>query len=265
MDRKWRYYLLRSLAFPFQRLRSLFPGWKALGRIVTRLSFVRSAYGPYLSITPGDRTFELCVAGYGPFVANAIASQDRPFVFLDIGANLGLFSLLAARNRHCKRVIAFEPLPEIFRNLEVNIRRNEADKIEAILGAVSATTDEVVYLSFDARHSGMSKTVERQHGAVCASVISAKTLDSLVPNSQIAIVAKIDVEGSEVDVLSTLRMTRFYGAIDDIVIEVSEANLGSARRSRLLGLLAQDGYEKLSCAGAPNHYDARYRRVKVPD
>src|SRR6202521_3168168 len=160
MDRKWRYYLLRSLAPPFQRLRTLFPAWQALESIVTRLSFVRSAYGPYLSITPGDRTFELCVTGYGPFVSNAIASQDRPFVFLDIGANLGLFSLLAARNRHCTRVVAFEPLPEIFRNLEANIRRNKADKIEAIQGAVSATRDDFVYLSFDARHSGMSKIVE---------------------------------------------------------------------------------------------------------
>ena len=265
MDRKWRYYLLGSLASAFQHLRSLFPAWKALESIVARLSFVHSVYGPYLSIAAGDRTFELCVAGYGPFVADAIAAQDRPFVFLDIGANLGLFSLLAARNPYCQRAIAIEPLPEIFRNLEANIRRNGANNVEAILGAVSAAADDFVHLSFDARHSGMSKIVDRQCGAVRAPVISAGKLDLLFPKPADTIVVKIDVEGSEIDVLSALRRTRFYGAIEEIIIEVSELNLGSAKRSDLLGLLAQDGYVELSRAGAPNHYDARYRRVAAPD
>jgi FkbM family methyltransferase len=263
--RKWRYRLSRLLASWTQCLRRLFPGWKALDRAVARLSFARSVYGPYLSITPEDRTFELCVTGYGRFVSDAIARQDRPFVFLDVGANLGLFSLLAARNPHCQRVIAVEPLPAIFRNLQANIRRNEADKIEPVLGAVTLSSEDFVYLSFNARHSGMSKIVERQYSAVSAPAISAGKLDELLPSSPIAIVAKIDVEGSEVDVLSALRKTRFYGAIEEIIIEVSEVNLGAAGRGRLVALLAQDGYEELSYAGAANHYDARYKRVRRPN
>lgn len=258
---KRRYYLRRFLASQVQRIASLFPRWSALGEIATRLAFVRSVYGPYLLNTPGDRTFELCVGGYGAFVSDAIAGQDRRFVFLDIGANLGLFSLLAATHPQCAKVVAFEPLPDIFRSLEANIRRNGAGKIEPILGAVSATPDGWVYLAFDARHSGMSKIVERRPGAVRAPVISAETLDSLVPEPPDAVVAKIDVEGAEVDVLSTLRTTRFYGAVAELIIEISERNLGSAKQSQLLGLLAQDGFEEVSRAGSPHHYDARYRRA----
>ena len=232
-----------------------------MGEIATRLSFVRSAYGPYLLNTPGDRTFELCVDGYGAFVSDAIARQDRRFVFLDIGANLGLFSLLAARHPQCEKVVAVEPLPDIFRNLEVNIRRNGAGKIEPILGAVSATEDRYASLSFDPRHSGMSKIVDRRSGSVRAPAISAERLDRLFPEPSDAIVAKIDVEGSEVDVLSTLRTTRFYGAIAEMIVEISERNLGSAKRSQLLNMLAEDGFEEMSRAGSPVHYDARYRRV----
>jgi FkbM family methyltransferase len=247
-----RYYLRRSIATLVHVIRPL----------SARLSFVRSTYGPHLLNTPGDRTFELCARGYGPFVAEVIASLDRPFVFLDIGANLGLFSLLAARNPHCEKVVAVEPLPAAFRSLEANIARNGATKIEPIRGAVVTTDEAETYLSFDPRHSGMSRIVSARPDAVCAPVISARTLDGLVQTPASAVIAKIDVEGSEVDVVSTLRQTRFYGAITEMIIEVSARNLGRARRSRLLELLAEDGYEEVSRSGGPEHYDARYRRVR---
>lgn len=262
---KLRYRLLGLISFWAQCLRRLFPAWKALAMAVDRFSFVRSAYGPYLWVTPEDRTFELCVTGYGRFVSDAIANQDRPFVFLDIGANLGLFSLLAAKNPHCQRVIAFEPLPAIFRNLEANIRRNQAVKIEPILGAVSDGREGFVYLSFNKRHSGMSRIGDGPHEAVRAPTISAEMLDSLLANASTAIVAKIDVEGSEIDVMSALRKTRFYGAVDEIIIEISEVKLGAAKRGQLIAQLIQDGYVELSHAGAANHYDARYRRIRRSD
>jgi FkbM family methyltransferase len=261
MDRKKRYYRRQWLASPARVISLLFPRWKALDEIAAKLSFVRSVYGPYLLNTPGDKTFELCVEGYGSFISKAIESQDSSFVFLDIGANLGLFSLLAARNPRCKKAIAVEPLPKIFRNLEANIRRNAADKIEPILGAVAATSDPFVYLSFNPRHSGLSTIVDMRSRCVRAPTISAEILDRLIPVSSDAIVAKIDVEGSELDVLTTLRRASFYRSITEIIIEVSEANLGKAKRDLLLGLLAQDGYEELSRTRSPQHYDARYRRV----
>jgi FkbM family methyltransferase len=259
--RNLRYYLRRALASQARRVSTRFPEWHALDEVATRLSFVRSVYGPYLLNTPGDRTFELCVRGYGPFTSAAIQGLDRRFVFLDIGANLGLFSLLAVRNPYCERVVAVEPLPDVFKNLERNISRNRADKIQAVWGAVSATPDASVYLSFDARHSGMSRVVERGAATVCAPVVSGEKIDTLFPELPETLVAKIDVEGSEIDVLRTLRRTRVYGALTELFIEVSERNLGSARRVKLLRMLAEDGFRELSRAGPPHHYDARYRRT----
>jgi len=263
MDRRKRYYLRQWLASTVQLVGMFFPNWDVPQKIAARLSFVRSTYGPYLRNTPGDRTFELCVEGYGRFVSDAIENQDGPFVFLDVGANLGLFSLVAAANPHCARVIAIEPLPDIFSNLEANIRRNGAEKIETILGAITRTTDRIAYLAFDPRHSGMSKIAERRPGLARTPAISIATLDSLFPGPPVAIVAKIDVEGSEVDVLSTLRGSRIYGAIREIIIEISEANLGSSKRQQLLSLLTQDGFVETSRSGPASHYDARYRRIET--
>jgi FkbM family methyltransferase len=263
-NRMWRYRLSWLLASWVRQLRLIIP-WKIMDRFIDRLSFARSVYGPYLWITPADRTFELCITGYGRFVADAIAIQDRAFVFLDIGANLGLFSLLAARHPLCRRVIGIEPLPSIFRNLEANIRRNAAGKVEPVLGAVSLLSNDFVHLSFNERHSGMSKIVGARPGAVSAPTLSPAKLDSLLLDMGIPIVAKIDVEGSELDVLATLRQTHFYGAIEEIIIEVSEVNLGTAGRHRLMAMLAEDDYRELARAGAENHYDARYRRISSAD
>lgn len=264
MRRRKKYYLLKYLASLARLAGFLLPGWGAADRIATRLAYVRSVYGPYLLNTPGDRTFELCVEGYGRFVSDAVRNQDGPFVFLDIGANLGLFSLIADANPFCERAIAIEPLPGIFSNLEANIARNGARKVEPVLGAVATTCNRVVGLSFDARHSGLSRTAAGTCGPASAPVVSAGKLDGLFARLPDRIVAKIDVEGSEIDVLSTLRASRIYGAIEEIVIEVSEANLGLAGRQQLLDMLAQDGFEELARGGSPRHYDARFRRNGAP-
>jgi hypothetical protein len=93
-------------------------------------------------------------------------------------------------------------------------------------------------------------------------VISAEVLERLFPEPPGAIVIKIDVEGSESDVLSTLRSTRFCGSIAEAIVEVSEQHGGVVRRDELLQMLAQEGFEEVSRSGAPSHYDARYRRAR---
>ncbi|WP_234542819.1 FkbM family methyltransferase [Streptomyces shenzhenensis] len=60
--------------------------------------------------------------------------EDRTYVFegfptlpanpviVDAGANIGMFSLFAVRQWPCSRVFAFEPVPDVFRALELNLR-----------------------------------------------------------------------------------------------------------------------------------------------
>ena len=87
----------------------------------------RSVYGPRLLKRPGDITFYLCVSGaYGPMIPEIIGAMPAPFVFLDIGANIGLFSLIAASHGHCERVVAIEPIPETIDLLKGNFALNRA-------------------------------------------------------------------------------------------------------------------------------------------
>lgn len=229
-------------------------------------TFTQSVYGPFLLDTPGDRTFELCATGYGStFVDDVIRHYDREFLFLDFGANLGLFSLLADRHPLCRRVLAFEPLPKIFSNLQANLVRNGASKVEAFCMAVTGTGRRHMHLSFDPRHSGMSKVLTRSgRGSVRVKTIGAFGLTKLVGGWRRPILAKIDVEGSEVDVLSALQGSGFYSLVEAIVIEISDRNLGARKKAELFHLLASDGFQEIARSGPEEHYDAHYRRRTLP-
>jgi FkbM family methyltransferase len=257
--RKRRLYLRKFTAAPFEWLARYFPGNAFLGRMVDRLSFVRSVYGPLLYNTPRDKTFELCLAGYNGFVAESVLGLNSDFVFLDIGANLGLFSLIAARNPHCRKIYALEPVPRIFRILEANIRRNRAVIVEARAVALVGFDETDVFLSFSPRHSGLSRVLAESPGAVRAKAISAEALDRLVC-AEGRIVAKIDVEGGELQVIETLRRTALYDRVDTIIIEISETNLGAPKKAKLLTLLEDNGFRETGRRGAPEHYDAQYVR-----
>ena len=73
-----------------------------------------------------DATFKLGVLGrYGFDLYNLLVHEiPGQFVFLDIGANNGLYSFIAQKNCNCKRVDAFEPNPFVFNFLEINNKKN---------------------------------------------------------------------------------------------------------------------------------------------
>lgn len=64
---------------------------------------------------------------------------------IDIGANTGLFALLAAKANPRCRVWAFEPVPFIFDMLQANVQLNQLSNIEGVQLAVSDTTEETKF------------------------------------------------------------------------------------------------------------------------
>src|SRR5882757_1150900 len=65
-------------------------------------------------------------------------------VFYDVGAHIGVFSLIAARNLGAQgSVFAFEPDPSNVRRIREHIARNQLDAIRIIPKAVSSTDDRL--------------------------------------------------------------------------------------------------------------------------
>ena len=135
-------------------------------------------------------------------------------MFLDIGANSGIYSLLAASLGH-SRTIAFEPFPLIHALLRCNIDLNGyGDKIHAEKTAISRSSGKLkLYIPQNIGAIETSASLESTFKIKHAEVIEvdALSLDDYLENqglaSQPIAVIKIDVEGHEPAVLEGSRNT----------------------------------------------------------
>jgi FkbM family methyltransferase len=84
--------------------------------------------------------------GYeGETIRMFLALVKEARTVIDVGANTGLFALLAAKTKPSCRVWAFEPVPFIFDMLRENVRLNQLDNLEAIPQAVSDFVGESTF------------------------------------------------------------------------------------------------------------------------
>ena len=117
-------------------------------------------------------------------------------VFLDIGANIGYFSLLASSIVGNEgEVLAFEPSSKNFAELQKNIALNNFSNISAIRHAVSntATTKNLFY---NPTNPGGSSLVENLHSGKEGESIETIVLDDFLGEKKIDFI-KMDIEGYE--------------------------------------------------------------------
>ena len=82
---------------------------------------VKIRYGIKCFSDFNDRTFRFYFLGiYGFFFSNYLKYYPSKFIFIDIGANKGLYTIIAAKNVNCQKVISFEPIPITYNFLNKN-------------------------------------------------------------------------------------------------------------------------------------------------
>ena len=78
-------------------------------------------------------TWEPCITRY--IVESLDDLRDRSFV--DVGANLGYFSVLVSKMNPESMVYSYEPMPFLYASLKRNIEINELSNVVAIQSAIS--------------------------------------------------------------------------------------------------------------------------------
>jgi FkbM family methyltransferase len=124
-------------------------------------------------------------------------AKDSPFVFVDIGANVGLFSFfVAARADRNARILAVEPDPENLSRLAFNIRINPGVPMRVASVALADRAGKVA-LDVDRRDRGGTRV--RKSTGRDALTVDAQTLLQLLQDVGIDAIhaIKIDVEGAE--------------------------------------------------------------------
>jgi FkbM family methyltransferase len=164
-------------------------------------------------------------------------SQFGEGPILDVGANIGLVSLLLARRFPDRVIHAFEPNPTTFETLEANIARNGANKVSCHRYAVSDADGTVM---FDNDPVARGTASISRDGSRHAAEVPAITLDSFVAKHAISSIGllKIDVEGYETlvfrgakHVLNEIRPSIYFEVCPDLT---ERAGFGAADPARML-------------------------------
>lgn len=136
-------------------------------------------------------------------------------VFLDIGSNIGYFSLLAAKSNPNITVFAFEPAhgPKYF--LNKNIKLNTfSDSIKAIDLAISDTSGTIDfyevkstkynYITYNLAGEGNAGTKKTSRNFI-KNTVKSETLENFIRSNNITHIdlIKIDTEGTEVTILES--------------------------------------------------------------
>lgn len=121
------------------------------------------------------------------------------FCFIDIGANIGAYSLfVAARAGRGARILAVEPQPEVFARLTYNIAQNPFGTVKAVACALADKPGELT-LFLDPANKGESSVRILRSSSAASVRVPATTLLALVQGEgyERLDAVKLDVEGAE--------------------------------------------------------------------
>lgn len=188
--------------------------------------FAQTDYGVDMVANWGDSTFEMCYrAEFGWFLANLLLhKRTDPFTFLDVGANQGLYSLIAAENPACAQVVALEPVRETADTLKRNIAVSRVgSKITALqVGLSDKDGSAEIYLAHgDTGRSSLHHKLPGD-GVEKIELVTAATLGQHLRGNEFPILVKVDVEGHEATVLAELASAPWCSRVDQIFYEIDE-------------------------------------------
>lgn len=165
---------------------------------------VRAEGGWWIRIPDDHVLYHLTRGSYEPQEIRFFRSMLKPGdTALDIGANFGLYTILAAKQVGREgRVLAFEPNPNSLRYLRLNILLNRQSRIEVVPVALSNEEGETEFICVSQGAYSALKVGETP-GNTSAITVRQTTLDAIAAAESLYLVdfVKMDVEGAELLVL----------------------------------------------------------------
>jgi len=168
---------------------------------------------------------------------------------VDVGANVGLYSLLLARLvEQSGSVLAFEPEPNLFTILRENCRGNNATNIVLFQCALGRTNGLALFHR-SAFNSGDNRLDRASMGHDVVEV-KVERFDDLLPDSKPDFV-KIDVQGHELAALSGMERALSASPNGRVLFEFSPAALRRAGTAPdlLLEFFRERGFELYETEG----------------
>ena len=134
-----------------------------------------------------------------------ISKNDKIDFFLDIGANIGYYSLFF---KDIKNVHAFEPNKENFKQLKKNIEINNTNIVIHNIACSENSGDKIIWYTDKNKMGGSSiynendpELLKYKKEEIKFEKVKGKKLDDIIDIRNNNLLIKIDVERHEIDVL----------------------------------------------------------------
>lgn len=181
------------------------------------------------------------------FVLHALTPE---MTFVDVGANLGAYSILASKVVGAKS-IAFEPLPDTAKRLREQLHLNQIEDLVTVMNCGVGSQNGV--LAFTNSEDTRNRVSSSRDGSEVTQV-PVVTLDSAIDHAG-PMILKVDVEGYEYEVLKGADVLLSSGAVQAILIEVNcEGGYYGSSKEQIHELITSHGF-------IPVTYDPLKRKI----
>ena len=211
-----------------------------------RLSLLAFRDGFNIVVRGGTRDWDVVhelffAKGYQKEMQWLAARPDPAPKILDLGGNIGSFTLLAYRNKPGARITAFEPGPPNIALFQMNMLANRLpeDRIELRKMAVAGTTGTATWF-FDSANPGGSSLYEKKGEPVDVQIVAlAQVIEEA--GEDIALL-KIDIEGSEYDLLAHTPAS-VWERVHAIALELHDDPAGKKTQQSFMEEMKAFGYQ----------------------
>jgi FkbM family methyltransferase len=183
----------------------------------SEMNTITTRDGVKVLVRPDTNDFGIFNSVYAGHTYSPPGFEIQPdFTILDIGANIGSFSLCAGQilRKGRGRVFAFEPFPENYeqlrRNIEINSLQGKVTPIERAVWGSAGTLQ--VHVNRDREEDGLQSVSntgkhsclpELANSGAKTVDVQTTTLDQIVKDNNLATIdlLKLDCEGAEYEIL----------------------------------------------------------------
>jgi FkbM family methyltransferase len=231
-----------------------------LAKNLFHFSVIRSIYGVSFFANYEDKTFKYYICGnYDNFFWNKLTNINYKFIFLDIGANQGLYTICAGRNSYNIATYAFEPVEKTYNFLQKNISLNNlSHKCLLFQKAISDNTGSA-QIVVKKNHSGSASLMAHKNidpnltERSTVNTIDGNKLYTLIKPEYISLIVKIDVEGLEPIVLKQLISSKLIENIKEIFFEAHYELIDIQEIEEILKKVGFKRFKRIKTGGS--HYD----------